>query len=521
MKVELVFITPDPEAHIGAQAAECYDSKTDRDSCLRRAGHCLNSGHLATLRFAYATFHIAGISRACSHQMVRVAHAGILQRCVSGDTRIAICNNEKTGDIRWMPIRRMYELQQGAKGSHLWKARVRVFDEQNKQFVIANVKEVFFNGIKPVFDVEAEGGISIRATEHHKFLTKDGFRSLNELRVGDYIARNGAPAYQDKDWLAAAKRRAIADKTGLAGIAAEAGVSTHCIRIWLRKHSLQFTKSQVAEYTSTWNKGLKGEELPWFGRKASTEQRETLSKEKIGDRNPFWAGGATAPRQRIANRTSSRKLTREFVFTRDGHACVVCGSSENLEVDHVEPVRERPDLAFSVDNLQTLCASCHSKKSVEESNRIRKTVRWIQITSIAAAGEEEVFDLEVDHDSHNYVANKLVVHNSQRYVKESRVEYIDPPGLPDLPPHLRAAWQQVQANAEAVYLAAIGCGMPKGDARYILPQGCTTSLRITGNFQMWRDLLANRTDKAAQWEIRAVAQEIKRQLAQHAPVVFA
>ena len=37
MRVELIFITPDPEAHIGAQAAECYDSKTDRESCLRRA----------------------------------------------------------------------------------------------------------------------------------------------------------------------------------------------------------------------------------------------------------------------------------------------------------------------------------------------------------------------------------------------------------------------------------------------------------------------------------------------------
>ena len=80
MKVDLVYITPDPEAHIGAQAAECYDSKTDRESCIKRAAHCVDSGHLATLRFAYATVHVSGISRVCSHQLVRVAHAGILQR---------------------------------------------------------------------------------------------------------------------------------------------------------------------------------------------------------------------------------------------------------------------------------------------------------------------------------------------------------------------------------------------------------------------------------------------------------
>ena len=191
MKVELVYITPDPEAHIGEQAAECYDSKTDRESCLRRAQHCVDSGHLATLRFAYATFRITEISRVCSHQLVRVAHAGILQR-------------------------------------------------------------------------------------------------------------------------------------------------------------------------------------------------------------------------------------------------------------------------------------------------------------------------------------------SQRYVKESCVEYIDPPSVAGLPPEMRQEWKAIQAGAEWLYLALVDQGlMKKEDARYILPQGCTTGLRITGNFQMWVDLLANRTDKAAQWEVRAVAQEIKRQLAERAPRVFA
>lgn len=80
MKVELIYCTPDPEAHIGEQASECYDSKTEREACIKRAAHCVDSGHLATLRFAYATVRISGISRVCSHQLVRVAHAGILQR---------------------------------------------------------------------------------------------------------------------------------------------------------------------------------------------------------------------------------------------------------------------------------------------------------------------------------------------------------------------------------------------------------------------------------------------------------
>ncbi|MEO1278959.1 MAG: HNH endonuclease signature motif containing protein [Planctomycetota bacterium] len=51
---------------------------------------------------------------------------------------------------------------------------------------------------------------------------------------------------------------------------------------------------------------------------------------------------------------------------RDGWKCVQCGSRHRLEVDHVLPVRDRPDLAFKLENLQTLCGSCHSKKTIEE-----------------------------------------------------------------------------------------------------------------------------------------------------------
>lgn len=80
MKVTLTDHTQDPQVRIGRAAAICYDSDVSDEASNRRAIHCSGSGHLATMRFAYATFHIEGISRICSHQIVRVAHAGILQR---------------------------------------------------------------------------------------------------------------------------------------------------------------------------------------------------------------------------------------------------------------------------------------------------------------------------------------------------------------------------------------------------------------------------------------------------------
>ena len=80
MNVELKFITPDALKQIGEYAGICYNSSLNEEACVKRAISCKDKGHLATLRFAHATFHVSGISRACSHQFVRSKHLDFLQR---------------------------------------------------------------------------------------------------------------------------------------------------------------------------------------------------------------------------------------------------------------------------------------------------------------------------------------------------------------------------------------------------------------------------------------------------------
>lgn len=80
MNVELLDITPNALEKIGQYAGICYNSSMDSNSCVRRAISCKNKGHLATLRFASAVFHVSGISRVCSHQFVRSKHLDFLQR---------------------------------------------------------------------------------------------------------------------------------------------------------------------------------------------------------------------------------------------------------------------------------------------------------------------------------------------------------------------------------------------------------------------------------------------------------
>lgn len=81
MQIELKHITPDAENFIGSMAGICYGSDTTNiEKNVKRAAKCAQDGHLATLRFAHATFHVSGISRVCSHQFVRSKFLDFLQR---------------------------------------------------------------------------------------------------------------------------------------------------------------------------------------------------------------------------------------------------------------------------------------------------------------------------------------------------------------------------------------------------------------------------------------------------------
>ncbi|WP_051406780.1 HNH endonuclease [Nocardia sp. CNY236] len=42
--------------------------------------------------------------------------------------------------------------------------------------------------------------------------------------------------------------------------------------------------------------------------------------------------------------------------------CTSCGATDELTVDHIEPVCARPDLAYELGNLQVLCKRCNSRK---------------------------------------------------------------------------------------------------------------------------------------------------------------
>lgn len=84
-----------------------------------------------------------------------------------------------------------------------------------------------------------------------------------------------------------------------------------------------------------------------------------------GDGNPMWKGGF---HKKWYNCKKWKKV-RKDAKDRDGFQCIRCGSCEMLDVHHIKPVREFEDYmdAHTLENVVTLCRSCHRKVEVGEA----------------------------------------------------------------------------------------------------------------------------------------------------------
>ena len=78
MRVELIQSTPNPIETIAKIASICYDSNPQNPLGLVK--HLYKNGHHSVFEHIYFTFKIEGISRACSHQLVRHRHCSFTQR---------------------------------------------------------------------------------------------------------------------------------------------------------------------------------------------------------------------------------------------------------------------------------------------------------------------------------------------------------------------------------------------------------------------------------------------------------
>lgn len=174
--------------------------------------------------------------------------------------------------------------------------------------------------------------------------------------------------------------------------------------------------------------------------------------------------------------------------------------------------------------------SCYSKKPASKLlEEIDEEIAGKTISKITGMGHHSV----IEHASYTFslegvsraMTHQLVRHRiasfsqqSQRYVSLKEPTYVIPPSIGsdhELKKEFEALMEQIWASYRKM-----ADKVPVEDARYVLPNACTTNIAVTMNARELWHFFTLRTCRRAQWEIREVADEMLRQVKLISPHIF-
>ena len=123
--------------------------------------------------------------------------------------------------------------------------------------------------------------------------------------------------------------------------------------------------------------------------------------------------------------------------------------------------------------------------------------------------------------SHQLVRHRIASYSqqSQRYVSMDAPDAVMPPSIAERP-ELAARFTQMVRQAHGLYRELTEAGIPREDARFILPHGWSTRLVMTMNARELHHFFAVRLCRRAQWEIRDLARRMLGAVRSAAPLLF-
>lgn len=194
----------------------------------------------------------------------------------------------------------------------------------------------------------------------------------------------------------------------------------------------------------------------------------------------------------------------------------------------VKLVRHTPEPERTVAMSARLCYSPIGAAQLEEkisdeqaANLVRKLVSMGHLSTL----EHVTFTFAIEGVSrvltHQLVRHRIASYSqqSQRYVKEHDFETIVPASIASKP-EAKAKFDKLMTEIQAMYDEFIALDIPAEDARYILPNATETKIVCTFNARSLLNFFSLRCCTRAQWEIRALANEMLRQCQAVAPVIL-
>jgi thymidylate synthase (FAD) len=124
--------------------------------------------------------------------------------------------------------------------------------------------------------------------------------------------------------------------------------------------------------------------------------------------------------------------------------------------------------------------------------------------------------------THQLVRHRIASYTqqSQRYVTYNTLEsYVTPPSIEENA-EAKKTFDETLEKISETYQRLLNTGIPKEDARFILPNAAKTNIIVTMNARELRHFFNLRCCARAQWELRETAIEMLKQARKAAPALF-
>ena len=195
----------------------------------------------------------------------------------------------------------------------------------------------------------------------------------------------------------------------------------------------------------------------------------------------------------------------------------------------VKILKHTPDPQRTVALAGRLCYSSVGVEQLDDKMELEDVDKLVN--KLAGLGhystfEHASFTFAVEGVSrvltHQLVRHRIASYSqqSQRYVAERNFEYIIPPSIEENDT-ARKKFICLMDGIKDIYNELCNLGIDKEDARYVLPNATETKIAITMNARALLNFFELRCCMRAQWEIRQLAEKMRAEVRQVAPVIFA
>ncbi len=191
-------------------------------------------------------------------------------------------------------------------------------------------------------------------------------------------------------------------------------------------------------------------------------------------------------------------------------------------------------LAHTPDPEKVIALSarlCYSKSNIEDleknftEDKIKSFLQKIIDLGHESVLEHVCFTFGIEGISracsHQLVRHRIASYSqqSQRYVNFDNIEYVVPDSIKKNN-DLYLKFKNFMKEISKFYKEMIENDIPAEDARFILPNACTTKIIVTMNLRELKHFFKLRCCNRAQWEIRTLAIEMLKILKNKIPVLF-